>query len=149
MAPVFTTARIVWTSMLAALPLYAVVLLVLVSDPGPASTANVVLLRSVFLVLSLAVAGVIVFFRRRLPSPSADPARSPAVDPAANLTAYVVGWALAESIALYGLVLAFLSRDAGEAVPFFVASALLLLWQRPRREHFVAAPGGNPTGRSI
>jgi hypothetical protein len=52
------------------------------------------------------------------------------------LTTYVVCWALSEAVALYGLVLGFLARSLDEAQPFFIVGAALLLWQRPRADHF-------------
>lgn len=44
----------------------------------------------------------------------------------------IVGLALAESVAIYGLVLAFMSADGQPAVPFLVAGAVLILAQFPR-----------------
>jgi len=48
--------------------------------------------------------------------------------------------ATGEFVALLGLILGLLSHAIGEAYPFFIVAAALLVWQRPRPEHFAARP---------
>jgi hypothetical protein len=124
------TARILWWAMLAALAMYFVVLVG--QRPGVPLT-DVTTLHTVFAVLVVPTVGVILFFRRQLPSPERTP--EPALPP---LTTYTICWSLSEAIALYGLVLGFLSRSLDIAEPFFILGAGLLLWQRPRAAHFDA-----------
>lgn len=134
------TARIIWGAMLAALVSYLVVLVLLLGQPGAAPPPGPGSMREIFAVLATVTVAVILYFKRNLPSPDADPARqAPSMPP---LTASIACWALAESVALYGLVLGFLLHSLAEASPFFVASAALLLWLRPRADHFDRrAPG--------
>jgi hypothetical protein len=129
------TARIVWGALLGAIGLYFVLLGSLVGQPGGAPAVDVESMRPIFMGLAVLAFGGILFFRRVLPTVERDPARGTPADPR-NFTAYVVGWALAESIALYGLTLGMLARRVDEALPFFAVGAALLLWQRPRTEHF-------------
>jgi hypothetical protein len=46
---------------------------------------------------------------------------------------YIVTFALCEAIALYGLVLRFLSFSLSQVMPFYVVGFVLLLFFRPRR----------------
>jgi hypothetical protein len=48
-------------------------------------------------------------------------------------SAYIVTWALCESIALYGIVLRFAGFSASQVAPFFIAGFALMLWFAPRR----------------
>jgi len=47
--------------------------------------------------------------------------------------AYIVTWALCESIALYGIVLRFAGFSVSQWAPFFIAGFALMLWFVPRR----------------
>ena len=49
------------------------------------------------------------------------------------VTASVVAWALAESVALYGLILGFLYKDVMHYLPFAACALVLLLVMTPRR----------------
>ena len=48
--------------------------------------------------------------------------------------AHLIGWAMAESIGILGLVLVILGGRLIEASPFFVAAFALILRQRPDLE---------------
>jgi drug/metabolite transporter (DMT)-like permease len=128
-------ARIMWGSLLGAVAMYAVVLMVLLRDPSGEPTTSSDLIRNVFMLLSLAHIAAIYVFRRRLPLEALGTAR-PAADPPATLTIYIICWSLFEAIPLYGLVLGVLAQSFSEAEPFFLVGAALLVWQRPRAEHF-------------
>ncbi len=54
----------------------------------------------------------------------------------------IVGMALAEAVVLYGFVLAFLSGEAGQILPFFVAGFLAMAVQFPRRSQVDAVAAG-------
>jgi hypothetical protein len=51
-------------------------------------------------------------------------------------TPWIVGAALAEAVTIFGLVLAFLTGQAGSVLPFAGASAVLLAMMRPRFEAY-------------
>lgn len=135
----FATARIIWAALLASVAMYLAVLAVLIAEPSAVPVnVDVGLLRSAFWAICVVVLGVILFFRRALPSLDADPARATSPTADAAFTIYVMCWALADSIALFGLTLGFLSRRLEEALPFLVVAVALLVWQRPRRQHFAS-----------
>jgi hypothetical protein len=52
------------------------------------------------------------------------------------LTPWIVGAALAEAVAIFGLVLAFVTGEPGAALPFAGAAAALLAIKRPRFDSF-------------
>jgi hypothetical protein len=124
------TARMLWGAMLVALAMYFVVLVA--QRPG-APLTDVTTLHMVLAALVVPTVGMILFFRRQLPSPERTP--EPGLAP---LTTYTICWSLSEAIVLYGLVLGFLSRSLDMAEPFFILGGGLLLWQRPRAAHFDA-----------
>jgi hypothetical protein len=125
------TAQLVWAALLAALAGYLVTLALLLRTPATATTPDVAALRMMLYALVVPCVGLIFFFRRQLLD-VARPRHRPA------LATYVLCWALAESVALYGLVLGILARGFGEAEPFFIVAGGLLLWLRPRAEQFDA-----------
>ena len=76
---------------------------------------------------------------RRLLAPAVAGVSAPAraLEPGRALTVHVVCWALAESIAIYGLVLGLIGRGSTLSPVFFAWGAGLLLLLRPRAELFV------------
>ncbi len=134
-SPTIGRARLVWGALVVSLVLYVVVLVLLLGQPGTAAVTDAATMRYLFMGLTVANVAVIFIFRRNLPPSDAGPGR-PAPDPQAVFTTYVVCWALSEAVALYGLVLGLLTRSLDQAQPFFIVGAALLLWQRPRGEHF-------------
>ena len=54
--------------------------------------------------------------------------------PAMYFAPFIVGIALAESVAIFGLVLTFLSKDMTYIVPFAIAAIALMLLRYPRLE---------------
>jgi hypothetical protein len=134
-----TTARIIWLGMLLAVGAYLLVLVALLgSDAAPAPIADVATLRRALMFVTVTVVVVLFWLRRRLPLAAFGPDR-PTPSAQDVSTTYIVCWALSESVALLGLVLGLLSRSIGEAYPFFIVATALLVWQRPRAEHFVAS----------
>jgi len=129
--------RLIWLAFLIAVPTYAVVLAVLVGQPGAPPMADVNTLRNVFIVLTVGAIVAVYVLRARVSLGERDPARINA-DPQAVSTTYIMCWAMSETAALFGLILGMLSRSLAEAQPFLLVSAALLLWQRPRPAHFAA-----------
>jgi len=81
---------------------------------------------------------VIVAVRRRMARARADAAASPEAAARARARVYsgsIVSWALAESIALDGLVLGIIHRDTTAFLPFAGVSLLLMIVLAPRRRH--------------
>jgi hypothetical protein len=133
------TLRLIWIAMLVAVGAYVLVLAALIgSDAAPAPIADVPTLRRLLMLVTIPLVAVVFWLRRRLPLADYGAKRpTPTVQTVSAM--YVVCWALSESIALFGLVLGLLSHNLGEAYPFFVVAIALLLWQRPRGEHFAAS----------
>jgi F0F1-type ATP synthase membrane subunit c/vacuolar-type H+-ATPase subunit K len=121
------TARLVWGALLNGVVLYGFVLWVIDSRPAPPAVDPGDSPLGGILWLAGATSGVTawVVFRRSFPAARGQQA----------FTRYVLVWALCETVGLYGLVLGILTRDLGEALPFLVAAAGLLLAFRPRLEH--------------
>ena len=130
------TARIIWIALLVTVGAYLLVLAALLgSRAAPAVAADVATLRRVLMLLTVGLVAAVFWLRRRLPL-AAFGAERPAPDAQFVMTTYIVCWALSEAIALLGLVLGLLAQSIGEAYGFFVVAAGLLVWQRPRAEHF-------------
>ncbi|HXJ32956.1 MAG TPA: hypothetical protein VMS22_02870 [Candidatus Eisenbacteria bacterium] len=134
-SPTIGRARLVWGALLVSLVMYVVVLVLLLGQPGTPAPTDATMMRYLFIGLTVANLGVVLVFRRNLPPSDAGPATA-APDPQAVFTTYLVCWSLSEAVALYGLVLGFLTHGLDAAQPFFIVGAALLLWQRPRAEHF-------------
>jgi hypothetical protein len=126
----YLKGRIVWTVLLVALGVYYAVIRFALARPGVAVLTDASLQRNVFLALSAAmVAMIFLFDRGTLPLQSAQWG-------SIAFTRHLVCWALAESIGLYGVVLAFQTRRPDETRVFLLAAAALLVWLRPRPERF-------------
>ena len=117
-------ARIVWLGLVVAVAAYFVVLLVVAAREGSPVIDTRILGRVLLGIATMQALAIVVLRRRWLVPVPADGAAIP----------YVLCWALAEAIAVYGLVLGVLAHDVSPARPFFVASVGLLLWLRPRAE---------------
>lgn len=134
------TARIIWIAMLLAVGAYVVVLAALLgSNATPAVATDVATLRRVLMLMTVGLVAAVFWLRRRLPLAPLGAGR-PTPDVQSVTTTYVVCWALSEAVALIGLVLGLLAQSVGEAYGFFVVAAALLVWQRPRAEHFAGRP---------
>ena len=127
-------ARVVWAAMLVSLAVYVFVGHVVVQGPRPRNPEGLELFRNILALVSagsLIMAGVIrrALLGRRRPEPL--PARAAVTR---YLSATVATLALCESVGIYGLVLLFLSGDWTSLYFFTGASALAMIWFRPRGE---------------
>jgi hypothetical protein len=118
-------ARVIWMALLVGVVGYFAAL-VAIAGAGGAAVDVPPALRTTLQALAAAQTAAVVVLRGRLAPLGAEPSPSPA------LTTYIICWALAEAVALYGMVLGLLERSLADGPPFFLASAALLLWLRPR-----------------
>lgn len=128
-------AWVIWFALTASIGIYFVV--AYVATQGAAAHAPVnPILKKALIALSCAMA-VASFAIARALLPRADEPPSlarprPSLPFGRWFTILIVRLALHESIALYGLVLAFLKGDAKEMLPFGAAAILLNLFVLPR-----------------
>ena len=117
--------------------LISIVLYVVITRMIPASThsaPNPIILETVAL-LAFADLGILLFLRRILVSGPAEVLRTEPGESAALArwkAGQVITWALAESIALFGVVLHFLGFPITQVAPFFVVGAVVILIFPPR-----------------
>lgn len=102
--------------------------------PGP--------LRWALVALGGASAVSVLYLRfSRLPTLTGSPTTSPAQRLAQMRVLYLLSFALAESVALYGFLLRMLGASRQDAVPFFVAAVVLFLLCYPRVPEGITGPG--------
>jgi F0F1-type ATP synthase membrane subunit c/vacuolar-type H+-ATPase subunit K len=160
------TLRILHAAMIASIAVYGLVLLTVTragpaGDPVPASEIELSAPRgqppgpvfTLALAIAAAVTAAAIFFiraralRRRRPglydegAAAPPPARRPRLE---YFTLCILSWAMAETIAVYGLVLGFLHHALLPFVPFAGASLLLMILLMPRRSHLVAGSDAPP-----
>lgn len=130
-------ARIIWYAMLAAVAIYALLVGIVggrvAGDPGVSA-----IIRQVFMGLAAAQTLAVWFIHRRFLAPALErsPGATGGADPQRAFSLLVVCWALAESIALFGLILGMLGR---RELLFFVWAVAVLVALRPRDDYFSAA----------
>lgn len=130
---------IIWAGMFGSLVVYAVLCYLLAGMPFiPMSGAPVELIRYIFIFLS-ALALVLAYFLRKtmLSGGGAKPAAQAEAAPAffaQYLTAVITSEAIAEAIAIFGLILLFLGAGLPTAYAFIAVSALSMLIFRPDRD---------------
>ena len=115
--------QIVRFAMLISIVLYFVIVRIVPSHANP----NPMVFRVLALIGFLNL-GALILLRKQLVRKPVEALRSHPQDSAALArwkSGQLITWAFSESIAVYGLVLHFLS--AGQVVPFFVAGALLIV----------------------
>jgi F0F1-type ATP synthase membrane subunit c/vacuolar-type H+-ATPase subunit K len=147
---VATGARILtvlWLAFLAAVGLYAVVLFFLRSNTEAAPVPGVEMLRQVFLAVGATLAVGSLWWRRRFSRAAAEGAGIGAAEVPENaigeaMRHCVVAWAMAEAIAVLGLVLAILSREVDDFLPFAAAAVVVLYLNRPAVWPIVSGRGG-------
>jgi F0F1-type ATP synthase membrane subunit c/vacuolar-type H+-ATPase subunit K len=167
-ASALLTLRIIHAAMIVSIALYGMVLL-MVTRAGPAGEpvpSSEIELRAprgeppgpVFTIALAAVAlvtiaAIFVIRARKLPRTGKQAlfdeggARRPAHRPRTEyFTLCILTWAMAESIAIYGLVLGILHHALLPFVPFALVSLLVMVLLAPRRRHIeaVAASDGPP-----
>lgn len=138
--PIATRVRILtilWLAFLVAVGIYAVVLFFIVTTTDVPPVMPVETLRLVLQVIGGALAFLSLWWRRRFTNQvvldiGARPSNGPNGDPLDELTRRcVLAWAMADAIAILGLVLGILSRNVGDFVPFAAAALLVLYLNRP------------------
>ncbi|SRR5258708_3887472 len=99
--------------------------------PGPG-----LILFEIIAILSVALVGAILFFRRNLVLRS-ETLLATQPDDRTTLarwrTGYIIIWALSEAIVLYGLVLRYRGFTFAHVTPFLIAGLVLMLFFSPRR----------------
>lgn len=135
--PEMDSALRVLRALQAALVVSVVLYLVLamrLPAPPPASTAPAMLAALGF--LSVMNVGIVFLLRRILVRRSEAILENNPEDPAALLRwrgGHIATYAVAESIALFGLILRFMGFTLSQVWPFLLAGFILLLFLRPRR----------------
>ncbi len=118
----------IWGALTASIVIYLVVLQVVRGTPpeeGPDGT--LVVMFSGLAVVNLAVAfGVRLFHTNRI-ARRREPEKR-----AALLSACIISWALAEAVAIYGLVLGFLGAAESTSHVFFLVAFTAMLFLTPR-----------------
>lgn len=133
--------RIIWLAIFASILIYALITFMTLRQPSPAPFESAF---SNPLVLGFHLAGVGLFFAAFVvssvvlrdgatPSPSYTPVASPET---VNVTVrmrkgLIARWALIESVAIFGLVVAFMSQDARLFLPLFALSVAGMLASYP------------------
>ena len=130
LAATFRILRILYFTFFVSVPVYFVIGQVLGSRTAPA--AGLSLIRNMFLLGGATTAVMALAFRYRMmpawPPPGEDP--SPVLGRVR--AAYVTGFALAESVALLGLVLCLLGGALNDVLPFFAVAVVLFVLLFPR-----------------
>lgn len=124
------TLRIVWLAMAATVVMYAVVLLAVLGSEMAPPDAQAELLHNALTVVGIAVGALSMWWRRHFLG--SDP-EAPALTVARLQSSAIVLWALSEAVALVGCVLAILTRNVWEFMPFGLASIALLVLHHPFR----------------
>jgi F0F1-type ATP synthase membrane subunit c/vacuolar-type H+-ATPase subunit K len=133
----FRRARVVWAAMFTAIGLYGLVLMLVTGDG--AAGEPVPQLRAALIALAVASCAASWLVHRRILPRAATPglpARGDEAEQQQRFTLAVLSWGFAETVALYGFVLALIERSPWEAATFFVVAVLALLATRPRPELF-------------
>lgn len=137
--PTFLTSLILWGAMLFSNAIY-VFIAVFMSQQEPAAAAQSAedtrMFLMVFGLISVVEAPLALMARKFLIGKMVRESEEP-ITPLKALGIYqsasLIGWSLAESISIYGLVLFFLSRELWTIYPFVGVGALLIAITYPRR----------------
>ena len=118
--------------------LVSIVLYVFVGEVSarPPMTSPSVLIFYALTFVSITMVGIIMVIRRTLIFPAQTALAAHATDAAALSRwrgGYIFSYAIAEAIALYGLVLRFLGFTLTQVAPFYIAAAMLLLLLTAKR----------------
>ena len=148
-ARVLQTQWILFGALAASIVVYGVVVLVAIQgEPVPIDTTLRWILAAAAVLTTVAVLSL---RRARLPRLVEDETpyhreqlhgpleRVPEAVAARLQTAYILTWALSESVALFGLVLAFVGQKPAEYWPFGFAALLLILTNPPTRGRLESA----------
>ncbi len=155
-SPNLMQLRIICFAMLTSAFVYVGVVFFLLAAPDPEQVPNTTLLIPMAGMAGLSVV-VLPMLRKMLlgtlalpflsGEAGATPQWTPAVEQAAlarYMTGSIVGYAVAESVAIFGLVASFLAQDPLLVVPFAATSALLIGVQFPSEAGLRAVAAANP-----
>lgn len=124
---------VVWSALTASIVIYFIITRIVTQNVPPHALEPII--RQAFIVLSCAIA-VTSFVVARLLLPKSDMptslARPPVIPFQRWFSVIILRLALHEAIAIFGLVLTFLSGDAQEMLPFGAAALVLNLFALPR-----------------
>lgn len=137
--------RVLWVAFLAATIAYVGVGALIIRSRGEAgpSRIDLGLVRPIFWIVGALGLGMALLLRRRLLSRAFHDGGAALIG---VQSALVAGWAATETVALIGLVLIFLGGSLIEAAPFFLASFLVIAWQRPTTGWLLERVSGYGTG---
>lgn len=124
--------NLIHISFVAAIFVYVLVIVFQTREPG--IPADVSVIRPILILAAVLAAGASIWWRRRATGETQFKPleRSSAADSFERLqTDCIITWALSESVAIMGLVLALLSHDYGTFMPFAAAALALLAVHRP------------------
>jgi hypothetical protein len=134
--------RLVYAGLVASLPIYLAVVHLAVT-PVPEGGGDYGVFYGIIGLFSAGVAISVPILRKRLMPPrAAGPGPAPDSVPPRLLgrwlSAQILSWSLCESVAIYGLVLAFVTHEPAAYYPFAAVALLLLALYRPRRRDLEA-----------
>lgn len=135
-------APIVWIAMILPVLFYGGLLYFMAAnswEPGGREAAPAI--QWVLAAMALVSAGVSTYFHRSRAAPETvlPQAEDEAAAVGRFMANYITAWAMAESVAIFGLVLSFLSQQASFYFPFGVAALVLLAFQRPQVDQWQRA----------
>ena len=149
----FVIMRAVWFSMVVVAAFYSMLSFMLVRGSASYEPQVVGFLFPVLAAAAVALLALVNFLRSKLKDEKIFPmvAKALAADPAGgvdadrrkaqllmqnHMTFSVILWSVAETPAIFGLVLTMLSKDMRYVVGFGIYSVAMLVWGRPRRGEF-------------
>jgi F0F1-type ATP synthase membrane subunit c/vacuolar-type H+-ATPase subunit K len=137
--------RIVWWALLSTLVVYGVVAFVVAPTTGPREGMPTPLLAGMLGVVAVTTGLASIFVRGRalvgpIRSGDLDPRSPEGLQRAAG--PYIVCLVLAESVGLFGLVLALLAGRPGFALPFLAGAFALMVVHRPSASELQPSRGG-------
>lgn len=134
--------RLIYAALIASVPLYLAIAHLAV-PPSPEGAGSYTVFYAFIGLFGAGVAITVPVVRKRMMPPRADGAGpAPETVPAGLLgrwlSAQILSWALCESVAIYGLVLAFVTHQPTAYYPFAAAALVLLALYPPRRRDLEA-----------
>ncbi|HKS74545.1 MAG TPA: hypothetical protein VJQ82_15180 [Terriglobales bacterium] len=133
MESVTKTLRILQLAMLVSIIVYLAIVVILV--PHPSEMPNPMILIAITFIAIVDI-GVILLMRRFTVSRADAVLREHPDDVGALMrwrSGYIMTYTMGEAIALFGLVLRFIGFTLAQAVPFFLAGFIVILYFGPRR----------------
>ena len=131
------TTMVVWAALVASMFIYAGVVFVIDLSGEP---ADIEVMRTALAVAAMGSLTGVAFVRGQITQIDnktlhiEDLARRAAKVEGRFQSWSIIGWALTESVVIYGLVLAFLSHDPTQLLPFLLVGLVAMALQMPREE---------------